>query len=88
MTWKNELETIFAKMVEDAMKTLVQITNETTLGAWGCGAFENDVQRTARDFRHALEGEFRGMFSQVVFAITDWFPKRRFLRPFRDVFMA
>ena len=28
------------------------------LGAWGCGAFKNDVARTARDFRHALETEF------------------------------
>ncbi len=54
------------------------------LGAWGCGAFRNDPVRTARDFRTALEGEFAGAFGQVVFAITDWSPERRFLGPFRD----
>lgn len=56
------------------------------LGAWGCGAFRNDVHRTARDFRRALDTEFAGVFSDVVFAITDWSPERRFLGPFRDTF--
>ena len=59
---------------------------ELILGAWGCGAFGNDPRRTASDFRGALEGEFDGMFGEVVFAITDWSPERRFLGPFRDVF--
>jgi uncharacterized protein (TIGR02452 family) len=57
------------------------------LGAWGCGAFGNDPRRTAIDFRAALENEFRGAFADVVFAITDWSPERRFLGPFRDVFV-
>ena len=56
------------------------------LGAWGCGAFGNDTQRTARDFRTALEGEFAGVFSDVVFAVTDWSAERRFLTPFREIF--
>jgi len=58
------------------------------LGAWGCGAFGNDPERTAADFRHALETDFRGAFSKVVFAITDWSPERKFLGPFRDRFAA
>jgi uncharacterized protein (TIGR02452 family) len=58
------------------------------LGAWGCGAFANDPHRTADDFRHALETEYSGAFSDVVFAITDWSPERRFLGPFRDVFSS
>lgn len=58
------------------------------LGAWGCGAFHNDPHRTARDFRHALENEFSGAFSDVVFAIRDWSPERKVLGPFRDVFAA
>jgi len=57
------------------------------LGAWGSGAFGNDPHRTARDFRQALETEFDGAFSDVVFAVTDWSPERRFLGPFRDVFV-
>jgi uncharacterized protein (TIGR02452 family) len=56
------------------------------LGAWGCGAFANDVQRTAVDFRDALENEFSGAFADIVFAITDWSSERRFLGPFREVF--
>lgn len=56
------------------------------LGAWGCGAFGNDPRRTALDFRQALERDFRGAFAEVIFAITDWSPERRFLGPFRDVF--
>lgn len=58
------------------------------LGAWGCGAFANDPVRTARDFRGALETEFSGAFSHLVFAIVDWSPERRFLGPFREVFAA
>ena len=56
------------------------------LGAWGCGAFGNDPHRTATDFRQALKDDFSGAFSDVVFAITDWSPGRKFLGPFRDVF--
>ncbi len=49
------------------------------LGAWGCGAFGCDPIRTAGDFRQALENDFAAVFSDVVFAITDWSPERRFL---------
>jgi uncharacterized protein (TIGR02452 family) len=56
------------------------------LGAWGCGAFGNDPRRTAIDFRAALESRFDGAFSEVIFAITDWSPERKFLAPFCDVF--
>jgi len=56
------------------------------LGAWGCGAFENDPHRTPQDFRDALENEFRGVFSDIVFAITDWSSERKFLGPFGQVF--
>jgi uncharacterized protein (TIGR02452 family) len=58
------------------------------LGAWGCGAFANDPARTARDFRQFLETDFSGAFSEIVFAIADWSPERRFLGPFREVFAA
>ncbi|WP_246156200.1 TIGR02452 family protein [Thiohalocapsa marina] len=56
------------------------------LGAWGCGAFENDPLRTARDFHAAVSGPFRGAFRHVVFAIADWSAERAVLGPFRDVF--
>lgn len=74
----------------DRMLAIARSSGYTTLvlGAWGCGAFGNDPGRTATDFRDALEHRFSGVFSQVVFAITDWSPERRFLGPFRDVFPA
>ena len=56
------------------------------LGAWGCGAFGNDAVLTAQHFRTALEGEFNGAFSDIVFAITDWSPERKFFGPFSEVF--
>jgi len=58
------------------------------LGAWGCGAFDNDPHRTATDFRQALENDFSGAFSDIVFAITDWSSEKKFLGPFRNVFAA
>jgi uncharacterized protein (TIGR02452 family) len=58
------------------------------LGAWGCGAFHNDPHRTAADFRQALENDFNGAFSEVVFAISDRSPDRKTLGPFRDAFAA
>lgn len=56
------------------------------LGAWGCGAFGCDPARTAKDFRRALESDFAGVFSDIVFAVTDWSAERKFLGPFRDAF--
>ncbi|MEQ9455608.1 MAG: TIGR02452 family protein [Phycisphaeraceae bacterium] len=62
--------------------------SDLVLGAWGCGAFGNDSDRTARDFRDALVGPFQKAFSSVIFAITDWSPDRRHLGPFRDVWAS
>ena len=56
------------------------------LGAWGCGAFGLDPVLMAGIFRDALDGPFRGVFDEVVFAITDWSPERRFIGPFDRVF--
>ena len=43
------------------------------------GAFGNDAQRTASNFRSALEEEFAGAFGEVVCSITDWSHERHFL---------
>jgi len=55
------------------------------MGMWCIG---NDPKRTAGDFRQALETEFQGAFSDIVFAITDWSSKRRYLGSFRDIFSS
>lgn len=51
------------------------------LGAWGCGTYGNDPGRIAEAFHSALR-EQAGAFAEVVFAIADWSPERRFLVPF------
>jgi uncharacterized protein (TIGR02452 family) len=56
------------------------------LGAWGCGAFGIDSRVMAEAFRDALTMTIRGVFEQVVFAITDWSAERRFIGPFTDAF--
>lgn len=80
-----------AALLEDRIRRVLSIARaygytELVLGAWGCGAFRNNPRQTARDFRSIIEREFVGAFSEIVFAITDWSPERRFLSHFRDVF--
>ncbi|WP_417737213.1 TIGR02452 family protein [Rosistilla oblonga] len=80
-----------AKMLRQRIDRVLAIAqayryNSLVLGAWGCGAFGNDPLQTAKDFRDALEGDFAGVFSSVIFAIADWSQQRRYLRPFSDVF--
>lgn len=41
------------------------------LGAWGCGVFQNDPIMVARAFASLLEGRFKGVFEEVVFAVYD-----------------
>jgi uncharacterized protein (TIGR02452 family) len=57
------------------------------LGAWGCGAFGNDPKQTAQDFYNAIEVDFAGAFKEIIFAITDWSPERKYLGAFRDIFV-
>jgi uncharacterized protein (TIGR02452 family) len=56
------------------------------LGAWGCGVFRNDPQEVAELFRDALTGPYRGIFSRVIFAITDRSPDQSVLGVFQRVF--
>jgi uncharacterized protein (TIGR02452 family) len=58
------------------------------LGAWGCGTFGNEPFHVSRFFKTALLEEFRGSFSDIVFAISDWSEERKFLGAFRTVFAS
>jgi len=53
------------------------------LGAWGCGAFGNDPHDIAPLFADALNGEFRGAFAHVAFAVLDASDDERMVEPFR-----
>ncbi len=56
------------------------------LGAWGCGVFRNDPAEVAGLFVAALADPFRGAFAEVVFAVLDGSPERRFIGPFKRAF--
>ena len=56
------------------------------LGAWGCGAFENDPYEIAKLFHRALEENFKGAYERVVFAIVDWSAERKYIGPFERAF--
>lgn len=55
------------------------------LGAWGCGAFGNNGQQIAGLFKKALSENFKGVFTRVDFAITDWSLEKRFIGPFLEL---
>ncbi len=60
--------------------------NAIVLAAWGCGALGNDGNEIASLFRKALAENFPGAYRNVVFAIVDWSPEGRFIRPFEKAF--
>jgi uncharacterized protein (TIGR02452 family) len=59
------------------------------LGAWGCGVFRNEARHVAEAFAGWLRAErFRGMFDDVVFAVSDPSPDQATLGAFRARFEA
>ncbi|MBI5878602.1 MAG: TIGR02452 family protein [Chloroflexi bacterium] len=56
------------------------------LGAWGCGAFENNPVEIAGLFSEALSGAFRDVFPSVHFAVYDRWEDRRQITPFERQF--
>ena len=63
-----------------------QNSTHIILGAWGCGVFGNDPREIATLFHAALAGPYQQTFAQVIFAILDWSPERRFIGPFEQIF--
>jgi uncharacterized protein (TIGR02452 family) len=76
-----------AELLAQRIRRVLAITHayghpSVVLGAWGCGAFHNDPNLAARDFREALEETYPGAFSAIAFAVTDWSADRRYIGPF------
>ena len=57
------------------------------LGAFGCGAFRNNPESVARAFKDALD-EYKGQFSEIVFAIYHTPEEIDNYETFRRVFMS
>jgi uncharacterized protein (TIGR02452 family) len=84
---EDEIRRVMHERVERVLAVAAHHGHEAlVLGAWGCGVFRNDAAEVAELFRIALDGPFRGAFTQVVFAVMDWSAERRFLGPFEDAF--
>jgi uncharacterized protein (TIGR02452 family) len=77
-------QTMLGRMERLLSVAVIHGHDTLVLGAWGCGVFKNDTARVADWFHyHLVENPvFLGAFRQVVFAVTDWSPERRFIGPF------
>ncbi len=56
------------------------------LGAWGCGVFQNDPSMVARAFAGLLEGRFKNVFEEVVFAVYDRSKGQEVYTAFAEIF--
>jgi uncharacterized protein (TIGR02452 family) len=79
---REKLRTQLAAAAELGFEDLV-------LGAFGCGAFANDPRDISHLYRELLEGEFRGVFKHVTFAILGGKgPGANNVATFTDTFRA
>jgi uncharacterized protein (TIGR02452 family) len=86
---KPEIRTAMQQRIARVLTIAALQKHDTlVLGAWGCGAFGNDSREIAELFEQALSGGFRGVFSQVVFAIVDWSNDSQFIGPFYSAFAS
>ena len=84
---KNEIGPVMWLRILKVLSIGVEHAHDSiVLGAWGCGAFGNNGHEIAELFYRALEQNFKGGYSQVVFAIVDWSRDRRFIGPFQEAF--
>ncbi len=74
-TFDLRIERVLATAAREGHRSVV-------LGAWGCGAFGGDAEMVAERFDRALDGAFRGVFEEVVFAVLDTSDAQHTLGPF------
>ena len=58
------------------------------LGAWGCGVFRNNPQMVATVFKKLLEGRFKNVFAEIVFAVYDKSKGTPVYAAFEEVFKS
>jgi uncharacterized protein (TIGR02452 family) len=80
----DELPVAFFRRILKVLATgLLHNHDSLVLGAWGCGAFENDATMVAGLFRKAIFENFAGAYTTLRFAILDRSPDERVIAPFR-----
>ncbi|HQR66250.1 MAG TPA: TIGR02452 family protein [Thermoanaerobaculia bacterium] len=80
----SEIPTAFFQRILKVFSVgLLHDHDSLVLGAWGCGAFENDATMVAGLFRKAISENFAGAYAKLVFAILDRSPEERVIAPFR-----
>jgi uncharacterized protein (TIGR02452 family) len=79
-------EVMWRRILKVLAVGLAQGHDALVLGAWGCGAFGLDGAVISGLFRRGLDDNFRGAYQEIVFAIVDWSPEKRFIGPFERTF--
>lgn len=76
---------LFASRIEKVLSIgVAQKFDALILGAWGCGAFGNDPNQIAPLFAQALNGQFKGAFAHVAFAVLDPSEDDAMIEPFHQ----
>lgn len=70
-----KVKTFDAELTTGKIRTLLWMAAHhghkvVILGALGCGAFQNDPAQVSNIFKDLLDGEFKGVFNLVLFAIV------------------
>jgi len=77
----SEIEAVMKRRIAKVLTIALAHEHQTiVLGAWGCGVFQNNPNEMAKYFREVIEGEFKGEFRTIVFAI--YARNERFINPF------
>jgi uncharacterized protein (TIGR02452 family) len=77
------------KVFRDRIFTVISFANyyrydSLVLGAWGCGAFQNDIEFVAKTFHEAIK-EYP-YFDKIIFAILDS-KEEKYIGPFKKEFV-
>jgi uncharacterized protein (TIGR02452 family) len=83
----NELDAVMKRRIEKTLTLGVAHGYDAiVLGAFGCGVFQNDPWKVAKNFSEFLykDDRFKGQFKKVIFAVLDKEPNTPLLSAFRN----
>jgi uncharacterized protein (TIGR02452 family) len=78
---------LFKQRIAKVLKVFaLQGTIDIVLGAWGCGAFRNPPKIVAQAFKDLLDGDYKGVFRKINFAVYATREDDDNLMAFRNTF--